>query len=107
MKKSAQGNPNSNFHPTIDHIRPLSHGGKDVKENLILCHAKTNEEKNDHFPRWKANGQQFHAERTKGTSNEYTIVSDQKQSGTPPARSGLKRLGLQLFSSQNQKKKEK
>ena len=24
MKKSACGNPNSKFHPTLDHIRPLS-----------------------------------------------------------------------------------
>lgn len=26
MKKSACGNPNSRFHPTLDHIRPLSMG---------------------------------------------------------------------------------
>ena len=26
MKKSACGNPNSDYHPTLDHIRPLSAG---------------------------------------------------------------------------------
>ena len=30
MKKSACGNPNSAYHPTLDHIRPLSAGGCDV-----------------------------------------------------------------------------
>ena len=29
MKKSACGNPNSAYHPTLDHIRPLSAGGCD------------------------------------------------------------------------------
>lgn len=38
MKKSACGNPNSAYHPTLDHIRPLSAGGCDVLENIIICH---------------------------------------------------------------------
>ena len=50
MKKSACGNPNSAYHPTLDHIRPLSAGGCDVLENIIICHRDTNEEKADHFP---------------------------------------------------------
>ena len=45
MKKSACGNPNSAYHPTLDHIRPLSAGGCDVPENIIICHRDTNEEK--------------------------------------------------------------
>ncbi|UKI19706.1 MAG: HNH endonuclease [Oscillospiraceae bacterium] len=32
MKKSACGNSNSAYHPTLDHIRPLSAGGCDVPE---------------------------------------------------------------------------
>jgi len=36
MKKSACGNPNSAYHPTLDHIRPLSAGGCDVPENIII-----------------------------------------------------------------------
>ncbi len=45
MKKSACGNPRSAYHPTLDHIRPLSAGGCDVPENIIICHRDTNEEK--------------------------------------------------------------
>ena len=45
MKKSACGNPNSAYHPTLDHIRPLSGGGCDVPENIIICHRDTNAEK--------------------------------------------------------------
>ena len=52
MKKSACGNPNSRFHPTLDHIRPLSDGGSDVLDNIEICHRDTNEEKADSFPYW-------------------------------------------------------
>ena len=43
MKKSACGNPNSRFHPTLDHIRPLSQGGSDVLDNIEICHRDTND----------------------------------------------------------------
>lgn len=76
IKKSACGNPNSSYFPTIDHIRPLSKGGADVKENIELCHRDTNEEKADCFPYWKANGQRFHAVRVKGSRVAYKIVKD-------------------------------
>ena len=76
MKKSACGNPNSTYHPTFDHIRPLSAGGCDVLENIIICHRDTNEEKADHFPHWKANGARFHAVRVKGSRVEYEIIED-------------------------------
>lgn len=74
MKKSACGNPNSQYHPTIDHIRPLSQGGLDVAGNLVICHRDTNQEKADRFPHWKANGYSFKAVRRRGTSDEYDIV---------------------------------
>ena len=74
MKKSACGNPNSSYHPTIDHIRPLSAGGSDVLGNIEICHCDTNEEKANSFPHWKANGKNFRAERVKGTRTEYEIV---------------------------------
>ena len=74
MKKSACGNPNSAYHPTIDHIRPLSAGGSDIIGNIEICHRDTNEEKADRFPQWKANGNNFRAERVKGTRNKYVIV---------------------------------
>lgn len=40
MKKSACGKPNSSYHPTLDHIRPLSNGGCDVLENIVICHRE-------------------------------------------------------------------
>lgn len=76
MKKSACGNPHSSFHPTLDHIRPLSQGGSDVLDNIELCHRDTNEEKDDNFPHWKTNGRRFHARRVKGSRNAYEIVEN-------------------------------
>ena len=73
MKKSACGNANSKYCPTIDHIRPLSKGGFDSLENIIICHRDTNEEKSNLFPHWKANGTNYMAVRIKGTRNEYKI----------------------------------
>ena len=74
IKKSACGNPHSEYYPTIDHIRPTSTGGSDVMGNLEICHRDTNEEKADSFPHWKANGKRFRAERVKGTRTDYKIV---------------------------------
>lgn len=74
MKKSACGNPNSSFFPTLDHIRPLSKGGADVLDNIVLCHRDTNEEKADNFPHWKTNGRKFQAKRKKGSRTGYEIV---------------------------------
>ena len=76
MKKSACGNPNSRFHPTLDHIRPLSNGGADVLDNIELCHRDTNEEKADCFPYWKTNGRRFHARRVRGSRVAYEIIED-------------------------------
>lgn len=76
MKKSACGNPNSRYHPTQDHIRPLSKGGKDVLENTVLCTSETNSEKADCFPHWKANGKAFKAVRVKGNRNAYKVIKD-------------------------------
>lgn len=74
MKKSACGDPNSAYHPTLDHIRPLSQGGSDDLGNIEICHRDTNEEKADRFPHWKANGKRFRAERVKGSRTKYKIV---------------------------------
>lgn len=74
MKRSACGNPNSKYHPTLDHIRPLSAGGTDYLGNIEICHRDTNEEKADSFPHWTANGKKFRAERVRGTRTEYNIV---------------------------------
>lgn len=76
IKKSACGNPNSRFEPTIDHIRPISLGGSEVMENIILCNRVTNLEKDDKFPHWQSNGMRFHAEKIKGTQKGYKICKD-------------------------------
>ena len=76
MLKSACGNPYSTYQPTIDHIRPVACGGKDVKPNIVICHYLTNEEKADSFPHWKVNGVRCHAKKTKGTQNGYTIIQE-------------------------------
>lgn len=76
MKKSACGDPSSKFHPTLDHIRPLSLGGQDSLENLMIVHRDTNEEKGDCFPHWKTNGYRFHARKVKGTHCSYEIIED-------------------------------
>ena len=73
MLKSAIGNQQSQYCPTIDHIRPLSLGGKDTLANIIICNRITNEEKADSFPNWSANGQRFQAKRVRGASDEYDI----------------------------------
>lgn len=76
MKKSACGNPNSDYQPTIDHIRPLSKGGSDTIDNIVICNYKTNEEKADNFPHWKANGKRYKAKKKKGSKTAYTIIED-------------------------------
>ena len=76
MKKSACGNSNSKYFPTIDHIKPLSKGGLDIIPNIVVCHKRTNEEKADKFPHWKTNGKRFKAIRKKGNKNAYLIVAD-------------------------------
>ena len=76
MKKSACGNPKSSFHPTLDHIRPIAQGGKDVKDNIEICHQTTNAEKADHFPHWKTNGKRFKAVKKKGVKDGYKIEQD-------------------------------
>ena len=78
MLKSACGNPNSAYQPTIDHVRPIAHGGKDIKGNIVLCHYLTNEEKADRFPHWEVNEMRYYAKRTKGVKNGYDINKERK-----------------------------
>lgn len=73
MKKAACGDPHSAYHPTVDHIRPLSQGGSDVPENIVICHRDTNAEKADRFPSWRTNGRTFHAVRIRGKRTGYRI----------------------------------
>lgn len=73
MKRSAIGNHKSAFEPTIDHIRPISKGGRDVSENIILCNRMTNQEKGDKFSTWNANNKTFQAVRVKGNRSAYKV----------------------------------
>ncbi len=73
VSKAALNNSQSELHPTITYIRPLSLGGKDVLENIVICHAETNQEKAEAFPTWTANGKVFQAKRVMGYRNEYDI----------------------------------
>jgi CRISPR/Cas system Type II protein with McrA/HNH and RuvC-like nuclease domain len=73
MKRSAIGNPRSQYEPTIDHIRPLSFSGTDEEGNLEICSRMTNQEKGDRFSTWTANGRTFQAVRVKGNRSAYRI----------------------------------
>ena len=73
MKKSAIGNQNSKYEPTIDHIRPISKDGKDVIENLVICNRITNQEKADKFSTWNVNDKTFQVVRVKGNRSAYKI----------------------------------
>ena len=73
MKKSAISNPNSKYEPTIDHVRPLSLGGKDITDNMVVCSRITNQEKGDKFSTWSANGKTYQAIRRKGNRSSYMI----------------------------------
>ena len=76
MKKSACGNPRSRYCPTIDHIRPISQGGSDTLDNIVLCHRDTNIEKANKFPHWRSNGKKFYAVKSRGSRGGYDIIYD-------------------------------
>lgn len=73
MKKSAIGNRHSQYEPTLDHVRPLSLGGQDIIENIVLCNRITNQEKADKFSTWTVNGRTFQAVRIKGNRSAYRV----------------------------------
>ena len=59
IAKGAYGDRNSEFGWNVDHILPVSHGGKTNDSNLVITHIKTNDEKADKFPCFTANGIKF------------------------------------------------
>lgn len=63
--KSAYNDRNSKYGWNVDHILPLSRGGKTVDYNLICCHILTNNEKADKFPCFKANTKEFEIKKRK------------------------------------------
>lgn len=71
MMKSAYNNPYSRYQPTLDHIRPISKGGMDTINNIVICNRVTNFEKADNFPHWKSNGRRYKV--IKNIYNNYDI----------------------------------
>ena len=59
IRKGAYNDRNSQFGWNVDHILPVSKGGKTADHNLICCHILTNDEKANSFPLFNANGQKF------------------------------------------------
>ena len=72
IAKAAYNDRNSNYGWNVDHILPLSRGGKTADYNLICCHILTNDEKADKFPCFKANAKEY---EIKKRQNHYEIVS--------------------------------
>lgn len=70
IAKAAYNDRNSNYGWNIDHILPLSRGGKTADHNLICCHILTNDEKADRFPCFKANTKEFEIQKRQ---NHYEI----------------------------------
>lgn len=59
IAKCAYNDRNSDYGWNVDHILPQSKGGATADYNLICCHIKTNDEKADSFPVFKANEKSF------------------------------------------------
>lgn len=76
MNKASYNDRNSKYGWNVDHILPLSRGGKTADHNLICCHVLTNDEKADKFPCFKANGQSFEIQKRQ---NHYEIFSKSEQ----------------------------
>ncbi len=71
IAKASYNDRNSDYGWNVDHIFPESRGGKTADHNLICCSIKTNDEKADRFPAFKANGKQFEIQRRE---NHYEII---------------------------------
>lgn len=76
IAKAAYNDRESKFGWNVDHILPESRGGKTADYNLKCCHIKTNDEKADKFPCFKANEQVFEIVRRQ---NHYEIHSKNKE----------------------------
>ncbi|MCM1046157.1 MAG: HNH endonuclease [Candidatus Gastranaerophilales bacterium] len=71
IAKAAYNDRNSTYGWNVDHILPLSRGGKTADHNLICCHILTNDEKSDKFPCFKANEKNFEIQKRQ---NHYEII---------------------------------
>lgn len=71
IARAAYNDRNSDYGWNVDHILPESRGGKTADHNLICCSIKTNDEKADRFPSFKANEKLFEIQRRE---NHYEII---------------------------------
>ena len=75
MLKSAIGNQQSRYCPTIDHIRPLSLGGKDTLANIIICNRITNEEKQTLSPTGQLTDRDFRQKESVERRTNMTYIN--------------------------------
>ncbi|WP_406615651.1 hypothetical protein ACJA25_00425 [Mycoplasmopsis hyopharyngis] len=73
MKKEYYNMQNQNEGWNIDHIRPLWEKGTNQECNLEIMNIKSNAEKSNHYPHFKANNQNWKVVRNK---KNYKIVKD-------------------------------
>lgn len=59
ITKGSYGDRNSKFGWNVDHVLPVSQGGKTNDSNLVITHILTNDEKADSFPCFAANNIKF------------------------------------------------
>jgi len=81
IDKGAYNDRNSKYGWNVDHILPVSQGGKTNDSNLIVCHIQTNDEKADKFPCFTANGIKFEIVKVQN-HHEIKRVSDKKESNS-------------------------
>lgn len=72
IRKGAYNDRNSQYGWNVDHILPVSKGGKTADHNLICCHILTNDEKANSFPLFNANNQKFKIVKKQ---NHYEILN--------------------------------
>lgn len=71
IDRSAYDDRSSRFGWNVDHIYPQSRGGKTEDHNLVCCNIKTNDEKGNSFPCFRANRRAFEIHRRQ---NHYEII---------------------------------
>ena len=70
IKKCAYGQVNSKYGWDIDHIQPLSKGGKDNDENKQIVHVITNDEK-ENKTTFNIDGITYQVQKTSHCDEEY------------------------------------
>lgn len=71
VHKGSYGQDNSHVGWDIDHIQPLSLGGKDTDENKQIAHVITNDEKKDKTTFVTEDGRQFQVQKTSKVDPKY------------------------------------